>query len=538
MLLLVLAALHERLVTSQIAPLVRSLVLTCVLAVVGLLAGVPLFATARPLSPLTAPKSAIGAQPAARGRLVQPAADVNIGNWTNAFPDLFAISAVSTTEIWAAGPYGQLLHYTNGIWTAVNPPNMRGAATWDVMMLSLTGGWIAAGDHAFRYDGTAWTEQSTGLGANLTISRLAGTALDDIWAIGGPADASDVVHWDGTSWRAVAPVVSATVDLTAINMLTAQDGWAVGYDQASPTAVVLHYDGTAWRLIPPPPGASALYSVGSAAPGDVWARGLDNTALPGGHFYHYSHGAWVADQPGGSFPAGPETLKMLGPADGWATTLGSVYHWDGTAWAADSGISNLLLMGLTAAAGQTWATGPDASIWRRGTDGVWHQEFGKPSHDELMDVATLSPDDAWAVGSSGAILHFTAGTWTPVPGPANVGLNALQMLSPTDGYAVGSAILHWDGLRWTQVATPTAGTALTAVAMSSSGNGWAVGSGAIMWRATGGVWRQVASPTGGDFHAVALDSPTHGWAAGSAYNPSGGEVPVLMEWDGTAWRDR
>ena len=483
------------------------------------------------------PKNGIGAQPAADVRPPRPAVDENLGGWTNGFPDLAAISAASPNEVWAVGAYGQLLHYIGGTWTAANPPNMLGAATTDIKMLSASSGWVAAGDRAFRYNGTTWTEQSAGLGANLTIARLAGPALDDMWAIGGPADPGDMVHWDGARWHAIPAAVPATVQLTAITMLNDEEGWAVGYDTTNSLAAMLHYDGTAWHQIAAPPGASALYSVGTAAPGDVWARGLDNGAFPLGHFYHYRLGAWVGDQLAGGVPAGVETLLLLSPTDGWATTRGSVYHWDGSTWSADPGISDLLLTGLTAAVGQTWVTGPDALIWHRGTDGAWHRESGKPSHDGLTDVAVLSADDAWAIGSSGTILHFIGGVWTTVPAPPSAELNGLQMLSSDDGYAVGSAILHWDGLRWTQIVTPTQGTSLNAIAMSSSGNGWAVGLGASMWRATAGVWRPVASPVGGDFHAVALDSPSHGWAAGSVYAHSS-EAPVLLEWDGISWHDR
>src|SRR5690242_5966423 len=45
------------------------------------------------------------------------------GAWTNFHPDLNTISALTPTNVWAAGEYGHLLHYT-GAWTAVDPPEL------------------------------------------------------------------------------------------------------------------------------------------------------------------------------------------------------------------------------------------------------------------------------------------------------------------------------------------------------------------------------------------------------------------------------
>src|SRR5262245_29929120 len=99
----------------------------------------------------------------------------------------------------------------------------------------------------------------------------------------------------------------------------------------------------------------------------------------------------------------------------------------------------------------------------------------------LHDVAVLSPTDVWAVGyydtASGATrsltVHLEDGVWTVVPSPnpsRTVLLSGVVALSPTDLWAVGTYFvdptvgsigtprtlaIHWDGLSWTRVWTPT-----------------------------------------------------------------------------------
>src|SRR5690349_719840 len=49
-------------------------------------------------------------------------ANASEGSWTNLFPMLNGVSAVSDTEAWAAGDYGHIVHYSGGSWSALDPP--------------------------------------------------------------------------------------------------------------------------------------------------------------------------------------------------------------------------------------------------------------------------------------------------------------------------------------------------------------------------------------------------------------------------------
>jgi photosystem II stability/assembly factor-like uncharacterized protein len=81
----------------------------------------------------------------------------------------------------------------------------------------------------------------------------------------------------------------------------------------------------------------------------------------------------------------------------------------------------------------------------------------------LSDVSMASPDEGWAVGSTGpssygVIMHYTNTTWSRVDAPdvptSTYWLNAVEMISPTEGWAVGGwacsfGVCNWGLLHYT-----------------------------------------------------------------------------------------
>ncbi|HMA38254.1 MAG TPA: S-layer homology domain-containing protein [Chloroflexia bacterium] len=466
---------------------------------------------------------------------------VMTNGWTNVFPNLNAVSAVSSSEAWAVGGYGHLIHYTGGAWTVVDPPVLQGVSPSDINMASAALGWAVAEERAFEYDGTNWTEHSAGLGGQgYRVTRVAAVAPNDAWGVSPyNQNASSLLHWDGTSWNPVSIPLTATLFDVALAAPT--DGWAVGYySSGAVLPLVLHYDGTAWTPIPGPPDPSlqSLQGVSVDAPGDAWFFGV----IQGGQArpYHDQNGTWSWwNTPDGSFP---NVIYAPGSAECWVATRSSILHWDGTSWGV--AVAGGWYTGISGAAGQTWAVGLADTVLGRAGNGPWVQQQGGPTMQNLYAVSMLTADDAWAVGGAGTILHFTGGNWRVVTSTLTADLFGVQMLSPAEGYAVGAignttgVIARWDGLAWTPVLT----TALPVrgVAMTGSGEGWAVGGdGAYgeIWQAVGGVWTQVPSPTQYPLYNVAFDSPGHGWAIG-ATSSSNNARRVLLEYVSGAWVDR
>ena len=87
------------------------------------------------------------------------------------------------------------------------------------------------------------------------------------------------------------------------------------------------------------------------------------------------------------------------------------------------------------------------------------------------------------VGAAGTAIRYQAGTATLLPStvPTSTTLLAVQMVSPTEGYAVGGnehdrtgAIAQWDGTTWHQVVSTPFGP-LRSLAITGPGSRWAGG---------------------------------------------------------------
>jgi len=126
-----------------------------------------------------------------------------------------------------------------------------------------------------------------------------------------------------------------------------------------------------------------------------------------------------------------------------------------------------------------------------------------------------------SAGTGASIIRWDGAQWSVDLDLADGALADVQMVSPTDGWAVGSwmdgsgsgLLVHWDGTAWHPESTRTH-QHLQAVDMVAADDGWAVGySGAILhWDGTS--WRQQPTPVAGWLHDVAMVGPEDGWIAG------------------------
>lgn len=237
-------------------------------------------------------------------------------------------------------------------------------------------------------------------------------------------------------------------------------------------------------------------------------------------------------------------VVAFGPADAWAVgyvgdadgirTL--TLRWDGTRW--------------------TRVPSPNPSSQRN-----W-----------LTDVSGSSPSDVWAAGSywnearerRTLLMHWDGASWKTAPSPNVDGkenlLNGVAVVSPTDAWAVGSALdasfsgrtltQHWDGASWTIVPSPNPGESgvgsnLLSVAAASSTDVWAVGDidtgGFVMGTLTehwdGTEWLAVPSPTvpdGALLDKVAADRSGAVWAVGWRQVGEWTQ-PLAMRRTGTEW---
>jgi hypothetical protein len=193
---------------------------------------------------------------------------------------------------------------------------------------------------AAQWDGAAWGLLP--LPADLTEGALTGVAAlatDDVWAVGYVGDPAEeleraiALRWDGVGWVS-APVKPAIGGghsaLVAIAGTAADDLWAVGYQRQRP--VILHYDGRAWaRSTTEVRGV--LAGVTGVLPDDAWAVGDS--------IQHWDGSAWA--ELGTVRQEGDlKGVAAVGPQDVWAVGTRVaveegilkplVQRWDGDRW--------------------------------------------------------------------------------------------------------------------------------------------------------------------------------------------------------------
>jgi hypothetical protein len=197
----------------------------------------------------------------------------------------------------------------------------------------------------------------------------------------------------------------------------------------------------------------------------------------------------------------------------------------------------------------------------------------------LYGVAAISSSDAWAVGEicpygSGRTLieHWDGTKWEVVSSPNEAGqttntLVSVAALSANDIWAVGNYLLndqyqwntlteHWDGSKWSIVASPNAARGqksfLNAVVAISSTDVWAVGYSEdtqqvpydvpLIEHYDGNSWRIVNSPYPApsqynSLYGVTALAADDIWAVGyENQNTLGQTGTALIEhWDGVKW---
>jgi hypothetical protein len=190
---------------------------------------------------------------------------------------------------------------------------------------------------------------------------------------------------------------------------------------------------------------------------------------------------------------------------------------------------------LTRPYAQHW----NGSVWAR-TPVPLGQLFESQSA-RLAGVSALSASDAWAVGHVDDIGSLAARTlayrwdgsaWsrvpTPNPSPPDLGdrLNAVTSVTPADAWAVGSSggapghslVLRWNGATWLPQQSPDIGE-LTAVVHDDKGV-WATGTTRVMHFVEGQGWRILPSlpvppPQGGLQLSGLAEGAGRLWAVGT-----------------------
>jgi hypothetical protein len=352
-----------------------------------------------------------------------------------------SVSAIETADAGAdvASGCGAWPPQGAGWGEVARPASLDGAAVASAWAAGPDDIFFAAGKRIARWTRGGWRVE---LGPGATVTSIAGTAADDVWAVAGGA----VYHRDAAGWSAaddswlaqiVVPGRTTGASVASIQPWSRDEVWATGladgYDYRDATSnyganlFVLRWTGGAWRA----------FTIDEIVPDH--RTGAD---------FYYLTALWVS---------GPDDVWAGGPTYFTGSTMngGSIVHYDGTAWTFSTGV------GFPKHPAAFWGTG--AELWA------------------AIDGGNVS-------GSSGAaLLHRVNGAWTD--GKVDVlswqaeALASVWGRAPNDVWAAGADVVHWDGSAFALVDdAPDAVRHMNALVTGDAGSVWLVGPGPRFFR--------------------------------------------------------
>lgn len=171
---------------------------------------------------------------------------------------------------------------------------------------------------------------------------------------------------------------------------------------------------------------------------------------------------------------------------------------------------------------------------------TWEIAYG--GYEQLDDIAAASSKESWGIdiavvpGGGGPtpetlFVHRDGDLWRVAQVALGTQMNAIDMVSPTEGFAVGERgdIYRYRGFSWTPVRSPTA-QRLVDIDLVSAELGWAVGDRGTILRWDGRSWEPTEVPSQVrvfQISSVAAPSPAEAWATSL-----GGEI---LRFEGDAW---
>jgi hypothetical protein len=192
-------------------------------------------------------------------------------------------------------------HWNGTSWSIVPSPDPAGGSTgsdelWAIAAVSRTDIWAAGEDFVqgaaiqplfANYNGTSWTAVPPPADSSGTMMGLTAIAANNVWAVGTiDAQTFTSAHWNGTSWSTVStPSVNAgsnpIEELTAVTAVSASDLWASGWvgnidNENKLEPIILHSTGSAWSAVTAPNAGSEgsrLNGITSDGADDIFAVG-------------------------------------------------------------------------------------------------------------------------------------------------------------------------------------------------------------------------------------------------------------------------
>lgn len=297
----------------------------------------------------------------------------------------------------------------------------------------------------------------------VTLNGLAGSADNDIWAVG---DAGVMMHWNGAAWISQRSVDTAS--LIAVGAFDATSEYTV-----SDRCALRNNQGGVWHPVSAGPFQDCIDAT--TDPGEVWAVG------PRGLLMHY--------------------VERAGAVATWRAFQ----------------VANPTLRGVVR---RTYdPTGKNVDIWAVGDFGRLIHAVGPEDNIQLVtsvalpnadgvlptldSMAWVSPTEAWIVGDLGTTWHLQGGQATLVASGTKELLLRVVALKDGGALAVGEhgVALRYANNGWTRLASGTT-RHLRGLFVGAAGEVWVVGDGGTVLRFDGQAFTAVDPGTGVDLRSV------------------------------------
>jgi hypothetical protein len=296
---------------------------------------------------------------------------------------------------------------------------------------------VGSGGTIIHYDGVKWVRTPTGL--QNTFFGIWGSGPNDIWAVSSTQVLLHSTGFQGaaTQWenlpapnpeynsvfiRAVWGSSKADVRIggRAFDLALPEDPFGTGDQFVRSKA---EDGGVTWRALP---GTHTVTSIWGSSATDVWMT-ADNSVYVG-----YERGM---------------TLHGT-PSDAGADASGTE---DPLTWTEVDSQSSLTLASVWgSSASDVWAVGALGTIRRITPGDIRWQKIESKTTVDLHAVWGAGPNDVWAVGDTGTILHYDGTSFEPSTAQLPLGqkpnLHGVWGTGPNDVWIVGDGvILHYTG---------------------------------------------------------------------------------------------
>ena len=383
----------------------------------------------------------------------------NGGRWQNQLPqsnNLGGVWGSSSSDVFAVGDYGTILHY----------------------------------------NGSTWVNMSSG--TSKLLYSVWGTSSSDVFAVGYDGT---ILHYNGSTWSAMRSYYAGI--LWGVWGSSSSDVFAVG-----DSGTILHYNGNTWSNMSSDT-TNSLYGVWGSSSSDIFAVGWLGTIL------HFNGNTWSNMSSG----TANHLYRVWGTSSsdifavGW---LGTILHFNGITWDNMSSVTHNPIYGIWGtSSSDIFAVGWLGTVLH--FNGITWSNMSSDTSHPIYGIWGTSSSDVFAVGWLGTILHYNGSTWSKMNNSIASALYGVWGSSSSDIFAVGAdgVIAHYNGITWSEMRRGTT-KALYGIWGSSSSAIFAVGADGTILHYNGGTWRNMHSDTSNPIYGIWGTSSSDVFAVGYA----------------------